>query len=46
VEKIPGGLIEESCVLKGVMVNKDITHANMRRHIKNPRIVLLDCPLE
>jgi T-complex protein 1 subunit gamma len=28
------------------MVNKDITHSNMRREIKNPRIVLLDCPLE
>lgn len=46
MEKIPGGLIEESEVLHGVMVNKDITHSNMRRHIKNPRIVLLDCPLE
>jgi len=28
------------------MLNKDITHPNMRRRIKNPRIVLLDCPLE
>jgi len=33
-------------VLQGVMVNKDITHSNMRREIRNPRIVLLDCPLE
>lgn len=31
VEKIPGGLIEDCCVLHGVMVNKDITHSNMRR---------------
>ncbi|KAG6831368.1 T-complex protein 1 subunit gamma [Tephrocybe sp. NHM501043] len=46
VEKIPGGEIEESRVLSGVMLNKDITHPNMRRRIKNPRIVLLDCPLE
>ncbi|EKM84423.1 hypothetical protein AGABI1DRAFT_110939 [Agaricus bisporus var. burnettii JB137-S8] len=46
VEKIPGGEIEQSCVLDGVMLNKDITHPNMRRRIKNPRIVLLDCPLE
>ncbi|XP_078526386.1 T-complex protein 1 subunit gamma [Lissotriton helveticus] len=46
VEKIPGGIVEESCVLRGVMVNKDITHPKMRRHIKNPRIVLLDCSLE
>ncbi|KAH8996120.1 T-complex protein 1 [Lactarius hatsudake] len=35
VEKVPGGEIEDSRVLSGVMLNKDI-----------PRIVLLDCPLE
>lgn len=46
VEKVPGGAIEDSCVLKGVMLNKDITHPKMRRRIENPRIVLLDCPLE
>lgn len=46
VEKIPGGSIDESCVLKGVMINKDVTHPKMRRHIENPRIVLLDCSLE
>merc|ERR1719244_1219468 len=46
VEKIPGGLIEESCVLDGVMVNKDVTHSKMRRRIENPRIILLDCNLE
>ncbi|TFK19034.1 T-complex protein 1 [Coprinopsis marcescibilis] len=46
VEKVPGGEIEDSKVLKGVMINKDITHPNMRRLIKNPRIILLDCPLE
>lgn len=43
---MPGGIIEDSCVLKGVMVNKDVTHPRMRRLIKNPRIVLLDCSLE
>ncbi|EKM52183.1 uncharacterized protein PHACADRAFT_262691 [Phanerochaete carnosa HHB-10118-sp] len=46
VEKIPGSEIEESRVLSGVMLNKDITHPKMRRRIVNPRIVLLDCPLE
>lgn len=46
VEKVPGGEIEESCVLDGVMLNKDITHPKMRRRIENPRIVLLDCNLE
>lgn len=46
VEKIPGGTIEDSTVLKGVMINKDVTHPKMKRYIKDPRIVLLDCPLE
>jgi T-complex protein 1 subunit gamma len=46
VEKIPGGSIEESKVLKGVMINKDVVHAKMRRRIENPRVLLMDCPLE
>lgn len=46
VEKVPGGEIEDCRVLSGVMVNKDVTHPKMRRRIENPRIVLLDCPLE
>jgi T-complex protein 1 subunit gamma len=46
IEKVPGGEIEDSKVLDGVMLNKDITHPKMRRKIENPRIVLLDCPLE
>lgn len=46
VEKVPGGEIEQSQVLDGVMVNKDVTHPKMRRRIENPRVMLLDCPLE
>lgn len=46
IEKIPGGTIEDCEVLDGVMFNKDVTHGQMRREIKNPRIVLLDCPVE
>lgn len=46
IEKIPGGELGDCCVLDGVMFNKDITHSKMRRRIENPRILLLDCPLE
>ncbi len=46
VEKIPGGLLEDCCVLDGVMYNKDVTHPQMRRKIQNPRVILMDCPLE
>lgn len=46
VEKIPGGELEDAKVLKGIMFQKDITHSKMRRRIENPRILLLDSPLE
>jgi len=46
VERIPGGEMSDCRVLDGVMVNKDVTNARMRRKIENPRVVLLDCPLE
>lgn len=44
--QIPGGTMEDSRVLRGVMLNKDVTHPKMRRHIEKPRILLLDCNLE
>ncbi|GMR36354.1 hypothetical protein PMAYCL1PPCAC_06549, partial [Pristionchus mayeri] len=46
IEKIPGGTIEDCKVIKGVILNKDVVHAKMRRRIENPRVVLLDCNLE
>lgn len=47
IEKVPGGQLEDSQVLRGVMFNKDvIAPGKMRRKIVNPRIILLDSPLE
>ena len=46
IEKIPGGELQDCVVLDGVMFNKDPTHSKMRQRIENPRILLLDCPLE
>ncbi|KAE8694940.1 T-complex protein 1 subunit gamma [Hibiscus syriacus] len=47
VEKVPGGQLEDSKVLKGVMINKDVVSpGKMKRKIVNPRIILLGCPLE
>ena len=47
IEKIPGLDIEDSKVLDGVMFEKDVVvPARMRRKIQNPRILLMDCPLE
>ena len=44
--KVPGGSVEDSFILNGIMINKDVTHPAMRRQILQPRIILLDCPLE
>lgn len=46
VEKIPGGTLQECEVLNGILLNKDLVHPQMRKHIVKPRIILLDCPLE
>jgi len=46
VEKVPGGTLEDSRVLDGIMLNKDVVHPRMNRRIENPRILLLDCNLE
>ena len=39
-------MLEDCRVLDGVMFNKDVCHPGMRRRIENPRVCLLDCPLE
>jgi T-complex protein 1 subunit gamma len=47
VEKIPGGSVQDCQVMDGVMLNKDVVNPDrMKRTVKNPRILLLDCPLE
>lgn len=46
VEKIPGGTLDECRVVNGCMMNKDHVHPGMRRKITNPRVILLDSPLE
>ena len=47
VEKVPGGSLDDCRVLSGVMFQKDVVlPGRMRRHIVNPRVLLLDCPLE
>merc|ERR1712013_576953 len=46
VERIPGGQMSDSYVLDGIIVNKDVLHPKMRRHIVNPRVICLDIPME
>ncbi|KAK2196970.1 bifunctional Chaperonin TCP-1 [Babesia duncani] len=46
IEKIPGGMPQESQVLDGIVINKDIVHSKMPRMVENPRVLILDCTLE
>lgn len=46
IERIVGDYLENSYVLDGILLNKDVVDAKMKRRIENPRIVLLDCNLE
>lgn len=47
IEKIPGGAIEDCRVLDGVLFSKDVVNpSRMKRVVRNPRILLLDCPVE
>ena len=39
VEMIPGGTIEDSEVLCGVMLNKDVTHPRMKRYVCAPMCI-------
>jgi T-complex protein 1 subunit gamma len=42
VEKVPGASIEESQVLSGIMLNKDVTHAKMRRFVNITNFSLIN----
>ncbi|KAK1351157.1 subunit gamma of T-complex protein 1 [Hamiltosporidium tvaerminnensis] len=46
IEKIAGGDFSECRVVDGLILNKNIVHSQMRRRIENPRIIILDFPLE
>jgi T-complex protein 1 subunit gamma len=46
VEKISGGSFEDSKVIQGVILNKDVLHSAMKRKLVNPKILLLDVSIE
>lgn len=45
INKILGPL-EESEVIDGILIEKDLVHSQMRKIIENPKILVLDSPLE
>lgn len=46
VEGKPGGLLEESSLIKGIVLNKDLSHSQMCKEVRNAKIAILTCPFE
>ncbi|KAK6590540.1 T complex chaperonin [Cryptosporidium xiaoi] len=42
----PGGRLEESCVVNGIVLDKEMSHPQMRKEINGAKIALLACPFE
>jgi len=46
IEKKPGGSIDDSQLVHGVIVDKERAHPGMPKRVKDAKIALLDCALE
>lgn len=45
-EKKQGGSIEDTELIKGIVIDKEVVHAAMPKRVENARIALVDCALE
>jgi thermosome len=46
IEKKSGGDINDTALISGVLIDKEIVHPGMPKMIKNAKIALIDCALE
>jgi len=46
VEKKPGGSVDDSQLVQGVIIDKERAHPGMPKRVKDSKIALLDCALE
>jgi len=46
VEKKAGGSLDETKLIQGIVLDKEVVHSGMPKRIRNAKIVLLSCPLE
>lgn len=46
VEGKVGGKLEDTVLVKGVIVDKDFSHPQMPKEIKNAKVAILTCPFE
>ncbi|HLC51476.1 MAG TPA: thermosome subunit beta, partial [archaeon] len=46
IEKKSGGSIEDTELIKGIIIDKDVVHPGMPKSVRNAKIILLDSSLE
>jgi thermosome len=46
IEKKPGGSLNDTILIQGVLLDKEVVHPGMPRRVERSKIVLLNCPLE
>ncbi|CAJ0572031.1 unnamed protein product, partial [Mesorhabditis spiculigera] len=46
VDSKTGGKLEDSLLVKGILLDKTLSHPQMPREIKNAKIAILNCPFE
>jgi len=46
VEKKIGKSIKDTTLIRGIVLDKEVVHGGMPKHIESAKIVLLNCPLE
>ncbi|MCX8196842.1 MAG: TCP-1/cpn60 chaperonin family protein [Candidatus Micrarchaeota archaeon] len=46
IEKKAGGEINDTQLIQGVLIDKEVVHPGMPKSVKNAKIALLDCALE
>jgi len=46
VEGKTGGSMEDTCLVKGIVLNKDMSHPQMPKNLENAKICLLTCAFE
>jgi len=46
IEGKAGGKLEDSCLVNGIVIDKDMSHPQMPKQIENAKIAILTCPFE
>jgi T-complex protein 1 subunit epsilon len=46
IEKKDGGRLEDTCLVKGVIIDKTMSHPQMPKQMKDVKLAILTCPFE